>query len=134
MKSKKSVSRLKITLLGTAVMVVSINLCTAAIAYLVIKGYISERPGWIVSKTALLISCVIGFLLVGKNVNEKIAVYTGLSGIMFVLVLTVLGFLLTPGKFQIGWGSVLCVVISYLIGCAACIRNKRNRRVQKQHS
>ena len=131
MNVKSSIHRPKVLLIATLTMFALTIFGALLVSYLIINGNIPENYKKIVGRLVAGVSSLIGCMIAGKNLDAKAAVYQALVCAAYVIILSILGLIISKSNFQIGWGSILSVVISYVVGCAFCIRNKKTRKIPK---
>ena len=118
-------------LIGATVAIALTILCAVAISALVIAERVQEssiRRSIIIIQ---IISCAVGFIVTGKRVSTKIAVYMALLGAVYLAVNVLIGAVVAGDDFRPAWSGVIIAGISYVLGCAVCIRKKNHPKSRK---
>lgn len=79
-----------------------------------------------------LISGMVGGLVAGKIVGSKYAVVTGLTGLVYLLVLIAVGILIFDGGFNMLWTSAVAIAVGVSISCVLCITGTGGRGKRKR--
>ncbi len=99
---------------------------------LIINERIEENMIKHLTPVIMLISSLLGCIAGGKLAEEKIAIATGITAALYVLILTATGILFFEGGFRNLWISVLSSIISWICSCAICIRGKGSYKQRKR--
>lgn len=117
---------------GMLVCVVINLLLGMVLASVVSNERLGENNIGYVTPAIILLSTVAGAVTAGKLHNEKIAILTGTTGALHLLMLIATGIILFDDGFHNIWTSLLAIVLGCLIACAICIRGKGNGLKRKR--
>ena len=122
----------RVVLIGATVAIALTILSAVAISVLVIAGRMQEISVQRAIIVTQIISCAVGFMVTGKQTSEKIAAYMVFSGALYLAVNALIGVILAGDDFRPALSGVIVAGVSYMLGCAVCIR-KNNRPKSRKY-
>ncbi len=118
--------------IGTLVSLMLSVFLAMIIAALILNERIGERAIEYIAPIIMLLSTLTGCIIAGQLIDEKLAVASGVTGIIYLLILVGVGILFFDGGFHNLWTSILSIAIGCVISCAICIRGKGSRTKRKR--
>ena len=131
----KQISRKSI--ISTVFIGLLISMCitvaaTGIVALLLIGGKITESTGVYLTYITRGISCIVGFVIVGKKQDNKLALVIGICAVLYCVILSFIGILILNASLQNFWSVILSVLIAYVVACAICIRKPKYKPFNKR--
>lgn len=118
--------------IGVLLSVMSSLLLAVGTAGLITNEKLSEGGIHYFALLITLISGMVGGLVAGKIVGSKYAVVTGLTGLVYLLVLIAVGILFFDGGFNMLWTSTAAIAVGAAASCVLCITGTRGRGKRKR--
>jgi len=111
-----------------SVMLIVTLVCTALLLDSKMSDSITKYIGMITNT----LSSMVGFLIIGKTVEDKIAIRMGIGAAIYLIITAGIKVLLLNDGLQNYWMMLLSVIISYILSCAIYIRKGKNKRYRKK--
>lgn len=118
--------------IGTLVSLLLSVILSMIIATLVLNERVGEVKIELMSRIVMLISSLFGCIIAIRLNGGKLAIVSGTTGIIYLLVLVGVGILFFDGGFHNIWTSILSVIVGCVASCAICIRGKGSRIKRKR--
>ena len=118
--------------IGVLLSVMVSLLLAVGTAGLIINEKLSEGRIHYCALIITLISGTVGGFVAGKVVGSKYAVVTGLTGLVYWLVLIAVGILFFDGGFNMLWTSTAAIAVGVAASCVLCITGTRGRGKRKR--
>lgn len=117
---------------GLLVALVLTTATTVILTALYQNGIVNESNLQIWCVIGQILSCTIGFVVAGKMVREKIAIQVGICAVLYIVVISIIGLILSDVGLQNWLQVVLSTIGSWLIACAICIRKSKRGMYPKR--
>lgn len=136
MSSKRKVKNEKSFGIGISVGAVVSLIFSLILAMIIAAFIVNERIGEgaikYISPIIALIATMAGCVVATRLVGEKLAIVSGFTGIVYILILIGIGILFFDGGFHNLWTSVLSIAVGCAISCTICIRGNRSKTKRKR--
>ena len=103
-------------------------LLSAALSMIIATFVLNERIGedaiGFLSRIIMMISSALGCIIAIRLNAEKLAIVSGVTGIIYLLILIGTGILFFDGGFHNVWTSVISIAVGCVLSCTICIRGK----------
>lgn len=131
MKSMKPRGTIMGVVIGVLVALAIMLIITLIFTTLLLEGKMAESTLNHLGMATNIISSLIGCVITGKLVKEKLAIRIGIGAAIYFVSLLAVNLLLLEGGLQNCWKGLLSVVIGYISACAICIRKGKPRGFKK---
>ena len=118
--------------MGVLISVFISLLLAMAVAALITNEHLNEGGMRYFAYIITLISGVIGGIAAGKKVRSKYALVTGLTGLVYCLLLIGAGILFFNGGFKMLWPSVAAIAAGVAVSCVVCIAGSGGKGRRKR--
>lgn len=105
-----------------------------AVAALIANDNLSENGMGYFALIIALISAAVGGIVSGKKVGGKYALATGLTGLLYCLVLICVGILFFDGEINSLWTSIVAITVGVVASCVICITGSGGKRRRKKRT
>ena len=131
MKNRKTIGvatgvTIGIIIAVSAMLIISL-ICTA----LLLNGKVAESTIKYLGMVTNTISSMIGFLIIGLLVKDRVAIRMGIGAAVYVIVAAGIKVMLLDDGLQNYWMVLLSVIISYVLSCAIYIRKGKKWSYRK---
>ena len=133
-KTKSKQSFATVVSIGTLTSLLLSVVLSMIIATLVLNERIGEDAIGLLSRIVMMISTALGCIIAIRLNAEKLAIVSGITGIIYFLILIGTGILFFDGGFHNIWTSVISVAVGCVVSCAICIRGKGREMKRKRAS
>lgn len=117
---------------GSVVSLVLSVILAMIVAALIVNERIGESAIKYISPIIVLIATMAGCIIGAGLVGEKLAVVSGITGVVYLLILIGTGILFFDGGFHNLWTSILSIIVGCVSSCAICIRGKGSKTKRKR--
>ena len=123
-KTKNKQSFATVLCIGTLTSLLLSVVLSMIVATLVLNERIGEDAIGLLSRIIMMISSALGCIIAIRLNAEKLAIVSGITGIIYLLILIGTGILFFDGGFHNIWTSIISVTVGCVLSCAICIRGK----------
>ena len=123
-KTKNKQSFATVLCIGTLTSLLLSVVLSMIVATLVLNERIGEDAIGLLSRIIMMISSELGCIIAIRLNAEKLAIVSGITGIIYLLILIGTGILFFDGGFHNIWTSIISVTVGCVLSCAICIRGK----------
>ena len=118
--------------IGTGVsLIISVVLSMIAAA-LIVNERVSENGIGYITPIISLIATMAGCIIAARFVGQKLAIISGATGIIYLIILIGIGIMFFDGGFHNMWTSILSIGVGCAVSCAICIRGKGSGKRRKR--
>lgn len=132
MKRRKEIKPILAIVFGSVLSVLLTITCIGIITTFALSERIGEGSIGYWCAAGQYISCLAGFLLTGKALNERIIQHISICFLAYFLTIVAASCVITDGGMSMRWGIMITTILAYASACAMCIRKKKIKRFKKR--